>query len=181
MSDKPQILLHACCAPCTPHVLNLLSEKYKVSVFFYNPNIQPEQEYRLRENEIQDFSKHAGFKLLVGSYDERSWLDAVRGLEQEPEGGRRCDICFEFRLKAAAIKAQQLGIPFFTTTLTVSPLKNAGRVNEAGRRAQKTVEGPEFIEADFKKKDGFKISTELSKQHGFYRQNYCGCMFSKRD
>ena len=131
--NKPRILLHACCAPCSPHVINVLSADYDVSTFFYNPNIHPEEEYRLREQEILRFSEEIGFPLLFGEYEPQAWHAVVRGFEREPEGGDRCDICFRMRLERTARTAMKMDIPFFTTTLTVSPLKNADKVNAAGR------------------------------------------------
>jgi len=155
-----------------------MRELYDVTVFFYNPNIQPESEYRKREAEIAGFARTAGFELVTGEYDEPGWMEAVRGLEGEPEGGGRCRVCFRYRLERAAREAARLGCDAFTTTLSVSPHKNARVINEEGlSAAEKYKVG--FHEADFKKKEGFKISCELSAELGFYRQDYCGCMFSK--
>ena len=179
MQDKPELLLHICCAPCSPHIVNLLGEAYRVTAYFYNPNIQPEDEYRLREREIINFSKTQGFELIIGEYEPDKWNEAVRGLEEEREGGRRCEVCFRFRFEAAAREAAARGIPNVATTLTISPHKSAAQVNAAGRAAAESVAGVEFLEADFKKKDGFKITTELSRAHNFYRQDYCGCIHSK--
>jgi predicted adenine nucleotide alpha hydrolase (AANH) superfamily ATPase len=174
------ILLHICCAPCSPHVIELLSAEYgAVHGFFYNPNIHPEDEYKLREAEIRRFSDSKGIPLIVGEYDVTAWDHAVLGLENEPEGGARCDACFRMRLNAAARAARQLGIPCFITTLTVSPHKNAGKVNAAGRAAAQE-HGVTFVEKDFKKKDGFKISSRMATELGFYRQDYCGCRYSRR-
>jgi len=178
-NEKPSLLLHACCAPCSPHVLNLLEQDYSVTVLFYNPNIQPEEEYRKREEEIRRFSAERGFELIVGDYNTARWLDETRGLEGEPEGGRRCRVCFRHRLDRAAFITSQLGQDIFTTTLTVSPHKNAGVINEEGESAAKR-HGVKFLKSDFKKKDGFKISCDLSDKYGFYRQDFCGCIFSRR-
>jgi predicted adenine nucleotide alpha hydrolase (AANH) superfamily ATPase len=175
------ILLHICCAPCSPHVIDLLAREYDtVHGYFYNPNIHPESEYLLRQDEIKRFSEEKGFPLIIGAYDAPAWDAAVRGLENEPEGGARCHVCFRLRLHAAARIANELGIPYFTTTLTVSPLKNADKVNAAGRAAAADAGSATFVENNFKKKDGFKISTRLATEYGFYRQNYCGCRYSRR-
>jgi predicted adenine nucleotide alpha hydrolase (AANH) superfamily ATPase len=178
-SQQQKILLHACCAPCAPHVFNVLSENYDVTVFFYNPNLQPEAEYRAREEDMKRFARETGFELLIGEYDEAGWMEAVRGLEGEPEGGARCRICFRHRLGRAARETAERGFDLFTTTLTVSPHKNAKVINEEGAAAAQRF-GVKFLESDFKKKDGFKISGVLSGERGFYRQDYCGCLFSRR-
>jgi epoxyqueuosine reductase len=178
-SVKPKLLLHVCCAPCAPHVLKQLEEQFAVSVFFFNPNIQPEEEYRRREEEITRFSREDGFELITGEYDEEGWIDAVRGLEGEPEGGARCGICFRYRLDRTAREAAARVFDLFATTLTVSPHKNAFVINEEGRAAAER-QGTTFLEADFKKKEGFKISCQLSRERGFYRQDYCGCVFSRK-
>jgi predicted adenine nucleotide alpha hydrolase (AANH) superfamily ATPase len=178
---KPAILLHICCAPCGTHVARELSERYSVRGFFFNPNIQPEEEYRLRENEARALAEKDGFPLEAGGNSAEAWLEAVRGLEGEPEGGRRCEACYRHRLERTAAAARDNGIPFFTTTLTISPLKKASVINPIGLEAARLAgSGVQFIEADFKKKDGFKKSCALSKALGFYRQNYCGCLFSRR-
>ncbi len=177
---RTSLLLHSCCAPCTTYVYDLLEKKYDVVVFFYNPNIQPEEEYRRREEEIRRFASEKCFELIVGPYDEPGWMDAVKGFENEPEGGARCRLCFRYRLEKAAAEAARLyGIKLFTSTLSVSPHKNAKVINEEGVRAAEKYE-VEYLESDFKKRDGFKKSVELSKKHGFFRQNYCGCEFSKK-
>jgi len=180
MPDKPLLLLHICCAPCSPHALNILREEYDVRAFFYNPNIHPREEYELREKEIRDFSEKEGFPLDIGEYDDAAWRDAVRGLEAEPEGGARCDVCFAMRMRRTAFAARDCGARFFTTTLTVSPHKNTKKIFAAGHAAAEDIPGVDFVEFDFKKKDGFRISSQLSREHGFYRQNYCGCIHSRR-
>ena len=180
MSEKPLLLLHVCCAPCSPHIINLLRESYSVTAFFYNPNIHPLEEYTLRENEIRSFSEKESFPLIIGEYDDAAWFEAVRGFEEEPEGSNRCDICFRIRMERAARAAAENGAQYFATTLTVSPHKNAAKIFAAGRAAAAQFDGVEFLEMDFKKKDGYRISSELSREHGFYRQNYCGCSFSRR-
>lgn len=180
MPKKPSLLLHSCCAPCTTHVYNVLKDEYEVAVFFYNPNIQPEDEYRKREEEIKRLAAVECFEIIIGPRDEPGWLDAIKGYEEEPEGGERCRLCFRHRLEKTAAEAVRLyNIELFTTTLTVSPHKNAIMINEEGLRATDKFD-IDFLEADFKKQNGFKKSVELSKKYGFFRQNYCGCEFSRR-
>jgi epoxyqueuosine reductase len=178
--NKPSLILHACCAPCAPHIFETLSEQFDVTVFFFNPNIQPEAEYRARENEIKRFADEKGFELIAGGYDSEGWCEAVRGFEAEPEGGARCRLCFRYRLERVAREAAERGIEYFTTTLSVSPHKNARTINEEGALAAEKY-GSKFMEADFKKKNGYKISCDLSREYGFFRQDYCGCLFSRRE
>lgn len=174
------MLLHVCCAPCSTHVIESLGERFDLTCYFYNPNIWPVREYRLRLNDARRFSRLSGVPALIGSYDSDLWTSATSGLEGEPEGGRRCEICFRLRLESAAETAARLGFDLFGTTLTISPHKRAEAVNGAGRRAGKAACAP-YLEADFKKEDGFLRSVELSKTHGLYRQMYCGCRYSMRD
>lgn len=195
---KPRLLLHSCCAPCSSYVLEYLREFFRITVFYYNPNITEaeEYEYRLleekrliaeynRQVDMQDFSgmnTTAGamkIGVLEAPYDPERFLTAVRGYEDCPEGGDRCGICFAMRLEAAAKAASEGGFDFFTTTLTISPLKNAERLNEIGKRAGEKY-GVAFLPSDFKKKNGYKRSIELSRQFGLYRQDFCGCTFSKK-
>lgn len=178
-TKKEQILLHACCAPCTPHVFNVLSEQFEVILFFFNPNIQPKDEYELRKAEIARYSELNRIKLITGDYEVEEWEKAVAGHEEDPEGGGRCEICYKFRLKKTAREAEKNNIGNLTTTLSISPHKNAGTINRIGNdiAAQK---GINFFEADFKKKNGFRISCEISKEYGFFRQSYCGCLYSRR-
>ena len=177
---KRKLLLHICCAPCSTHVIDVLSRDYEVTGFFYNPNIHPDEEYRRRLREAIRYAKIAGVELITGDYDPERWFEAVKGLEGEPEGGRRCRICFEMRLERTAQVARERGFEVFTTTLSVSPHKKADVINEVGRLVAER-HGLEFLEADFKKKGGFERSVKLSKQYGLYRQNYCGCIFSLRE
>jgi predicted adenine nucleotide alpha hydrolase (AANH) superfamily ATPase len=176
---KKKLLLHTCCAPCSPHVVDLLSREFEVSAFFYNPNIHPLKEYALRLKEIKEFSRKQSVELIVGEYDSDRWFGRVEGMEQEKEGGRRCQVCFRMRLEKTALVAQGKGFHYFTTTLSVSPHKNAQIINQIGRDLQ-GIADVAFYEADFKKRDGFRKSCELSKKHGFYRQNYCGCIYSQK-
>ena len=165
---KPALLLHSCCAPCSSYVMEYLREHFRITVFYYNPNITSEEEYsyRLSEEECP--------------YDPENYLEAVKGYEECPEGGERCGICFEMRLRKTAQAAREGGFDCFTTTLTISPLKNAARLNEIGERVGAEY-GVDFLPSDFKKKNGYKRSIELSRQFSLYRQNFCGCAFSKRD
>lgn len=180
MGGKPKLLLHVCCAPCVPHVAALLGEEYAVTLYFFNPNIHPETERVRRLEELRRYAEGAELTLIEGPEGEEDWRRAVKGLEGEPEGGARCAVCFRLRLDETAREAALRKIPHFTTTLTVSPHKNAKVVNAAGRAAGQGT-GAEFLERDFKKRDGYRISCDESKKLGFYRQHYCGCEFSRRD
>lgn len=183
MSDtkQTQLLLHACCAPCVTHPVRLLSETCELTVYFYNPNIHPKTEYEARKDEILRLGGKWGFEVITGEYDAYAWFEAVRGHEDDPEGGERCAICYRYRLQKTAACALERGFDLFATTLSISPLKKAGRINEIGKKIQ-TETGITYFEADFKKKEGFKISCQLSKDERLYRQDYCGCIFSqKRD
>ena len=172
-----KLLLHICCAPCSTEVIERLSTGYRVTGFFYNPNIHPKREHEKRRMELLGFSKSQGFRVLQGGYDLKEWFELVRGLEKEPEGGMRCEVCFRMRLEKAAKTAKELGFDAFTTTLTISPHKDSEAINRIGAELEERY-GVGFLAADFKKKDGFKKSVELSKKHGLHRQSYCGCVFS---
>ena len=176
---KEKLLLHTCCAPCSPYVIELLQNEFEVSAFFYNPNIHPPEEYQLRLEEMKQFCRNIGVELITGSYDVKKWFQITKGMENEKEGGKRCELCFKMRLDKSAGTAQKNYFQHFATTLTVSPHKNAAVINRLGRELQKKYPVT-FYEADFKKSDGFKKSCELGKKHGFYRQNYCGCIYSQR-
>lgn len=177
-SPPKKLLLHICCAPCSSGVVPELKEGYQVTGFFYNPNIDDSYEYELRRDEMEKFAEVLGIPLIEGSYDVEKWREAIRGLEDEPERGRRCEICFRMRLLETARIADREGFDLFCTTLTLSPLKNAGMVNRAGNEVQENFNSS-YLPSDFKKKDGYKKSLERSKEHNLYRQNYCGCNFSK--
>ncbi|MCD8090867.1 MAG: epoxyqueuosine reductase QueH [Clostridiales bacterium] len=180
----PRLLLHACCAPCSSHCLDYLSEYFDITVFYYNPNIYPEREYRKRVSEIKRFLGEIPLKnkvrLLEGEYEPRCFFGAVKGLEDIKEGGERCFACFRLRLKEAAKAAAEGGFDFFTTTLTISPLKNAAKLNEIGFEEGEKA-GVSWLPSDFKKKNGYKHSIELSAKYNLYRQDYCGCVFSQRE
>ena len=203
-NKRPTLLLHACCAPCSSAVLERLTAAFDVTVLFYNPNIAPEAEYEKRAAElarlIREMPAAQGVQMVCAPYDAKEFLDAVRGLEQVPEGGERCErcfrlrlgridivdrksvrfVCYRLRLEAAARYAKANGFDYFTTTLSISPLKNAAKLNEIGE-ALAAQYGVAHLPADFKKKEGYKRSIELSRAYGLYRQDFCGCVFSKRE
>ena len=180
----PKLLLHACCAPCSSYCLEYLSQYFEIGVLYYNPNISPASEYEKRINELKRLVEQMPMKnkvtVIDGRYVPSEFHDAVKGLEKEPEGGARCMVCYELRLREAALYAKQLGFDYFTTTLTISPLKSSKKINDIGQRLQEEY-GVKFLPSDFKKKEGFKRSIQLSQEYNLYRQNYCGCEFSKRE
>lgn len=171
-----RLLIHACCAPCSAGVIERLHE-HELCLYFYNPNIHPEREYETRLADAERYARALALPFSKGAYDRKAWLESIRGLEQEPENGRRCIACYRHRLDHAARYARDNGFDAFTTTLTISPHKNASEINAAGEGAGIKHSIP-FLARDFKKKDGFRRSVELSRSHGLYRQHYCGCEFS---
>ncbi len=180
----PKLFLHSCCAPCSSYVLEYLSSYFDITDFYYNPNISPETEYHMRSEELSRFieefpSKHS-ITFLEGAYEPEKFYEAVKGLENEREGGERCRVCFELRLEEAARMAASMEMDYFTTTLTISPLKNAPLLNEIGQEMGLKY-GVTYLPSDFKKRNGYKRSTELSREYNLYRQDYCGCVFSKRE
>ena len=181
-SEVPSLLLHACCAPCSSYCLEYLSGIFKITVFFYNPNITEEKEYEKRVEEekrlIMSMPTVHPVSFIEGRYRPEEFFAAAKGLEREPEGGARCEQCFKLRLREAARVGAERGFDYFTTSLTISPLKNAPLLNEVGEQAGKEY-GIRFLNSDFKKKNGYKRSIELSAEYGLYRQNYCGCVFSR--
>ena len=180
--NVPTLLLHSCCAPCSTYVLEYLSEYFSITVFYYNPNIFPEEEFikRIQEQDmlIQKLPVKHEIKLIAGNYDSERFYEMAKGLEQVPEGGERCFKCYELRLRETAKLAKAGEYDYFTTTLSISPLKNAQKLNEIGERLAEEY-GLHYLCSDFKKKNGYKRSTELSKEYGLYRQDYCGCVYSK--
>lgn len=182
--ETPSLLLHACCAPCSSYVLEYLSRYFKISILYYNPNIFPETEYEKRKSELSRLISQMPLKnpvtLLPCEYDNSVFAEITRGLEDVPEGGERCMRCFRLRLEKAAETARKLGFDYFTTTLSISPLKNAEALNSIGEEAGKKA-GVRHLPADFKKKDGYKRSLILSQEYSLYRQNYCGCVYSKAE
>ena len=177
----PGLLIHSCCAPCSSYVLEYLSEYFKITVFYYNPNIYPESEYTKRILEQQKLIRDMRFRypvsFLAGKYDKEKFYKMAEGMEDLKEGGARCMKCYELRLSETARQAAVGGFDYFTTTLSISPLKNAQKLNEIGERLGREY-GVEYLMSDFKKKNGYKRSIELSKEYGLYRQDYCGCEFS---
>lgn len=179
----PRLLLHSCCAPCSSYVLEYLSEYFEITVFYYNPNIFPESEYAKRVKEQQELirkmpTKHS-VSFIAGEYDPKRFYAMAEGKEEVKEGGIRCFGCYRLRLEETAKIAKQGNYDYFTTTLTISPLKNAEKLNEIGLELAEEF-GIPYLVSDFKKKNGYKRSIELSNQYGLYRQNYCGCEFSQR-
>ena len=179
----PRLLLHVCCAPCSSYCLEYLSQYFEITVYYYNPNISIKEEYEHRLNEEKRLVSQMPFKnpvtVIEGAYEPREFFDTVKGLENEPEGGKRCEKCFELRLSSAAKLAADRGFDYFTTTLTISPLKNAELLNTIGAYEAERY-GVSWLYSDFKKREGYKRSIELSREYDLYRQNYCGCVFSSR-
>lgn len=185
-TEGKTLFLHCCCAPCSSYVLEYLGNYFSITVFYYNPNITDEAEYRKRVEEekrlIQAFNQEKKCKYPIrfeeGEYDKDLFFEAIKGHEKDPEGGGRCGICFEIRLREAALLAARGGYDYFTTSLTISPLKNAERLNSIGEKCAAEYQVA-FLPSDFKKKNGYKRSIELSKEYHLYRQNYCGCVYSR--
>lgn len=177
----PRLLLHSCCAPCSSYVLEYLSEYFEITVFYYNPNIFPESEYtkRILEQQmlIHDMKVKHPVSFLAGSNERDRFYEIAAGLEHLKEGGERCFKCYELRLEEAAKVAKEGEFDYFTTTLSISPMKNAEKLNEIGKQVGDKY-GISYLQSDFKKKNGYKRSIELSKEFGLYRQDYCGCEFS---
>ena len=180
----PSLLLHSCCGPCSSYVLEYLSRYFAITVFYYNPNIYPPEEYEHRVKEPQRYIAECTFdhpvQFVAGDYEPELFYDAVRTLEDCPEGGERCFVCYRLRLAEAAKLADELGCDYFTTTLSISPHKNAAKLNEIGEELAGITKA-RHLPSDFKKRGGYKRSVELSAEHGMYRQDYCGCVFSKRE
>lgn len=178
----PRLLLHACCAPCSSAVLEYLSQYFAITLLYYNPNIAPLEEYQKREAELRRLISQMKFthpvELLPCQYDGQAFVQAARGLEGEPEGGKRCEACFRLRLRYAAQEAARLRFDYYTTTLSISPMKNAPLLNQLGEEIGREF-GVAHLPSDFKKKDGYKRSVQLSKEYDLYRQDYCGCAFSR--
>lgn len=186
MTTPPRLMLHSCCAPCSSYVLEYLRRYFEITVFYYNPNISMESEYQKRVAEqkrlIEAYNQltDSGYPIAVieGDYEPEAFYEIAKGLEQCPEGGARCFACYELRLRKTAELAKRLEQDYFATTLTISPLKNAAKLNEIGERLAEEYQIP-WLPSDFKKKNGYKRSIELSAEYGLYRQNYCGCVYSR--
>lgn len=180
--ETPTLFLHACCAPCSSYVLEYLSNYFKITLFYYNPNISPAEEYQKRVAEVQRLIAELPVKNAVqfqeGKYDPEAFFALAKGHEQEAEGGERCFACYALRMNEAAQLAKAGDFDYFTTTLSISPYKNAQKLNEIGAAMQKEY-GVKYLYSDFKKKNGYRRSVELSNEYSLYRQDYCGCMFSR--
>jgi len=183
-NEVPKLLLHSCCAPCSSYCLNYLAEFFEITIFYYNPNIAPKQEYENRVKEqirlIHEMPVRHSVSFAEGKYDTGRFYEMARGLEEEPEGGIRCEGCYRLRQREAAVYAKENGFDYFTTTLSVSPRKDAQKLNEIGLQLAAEYQIP-YLVSDFKKKDGYLKSIQLSKKYHLYRQNYCGCVFSKTE
>lgn len=185
-NSAPSLFLHSCCAPCSSYVLEYLCRYFRITVFYFNPNISISEEYRKRVAEqkrliaaYNEEKKGYPISVVEGDYEPERFFAAVKGLEACPEGGERCFLCYELRLRETAMRASEGHFDYFTTTLTISPLKNAEKLNEIGQ-AMAAEYGIAWLPSDFKKKDGYKRSVALSAQYGLYRQDYCGCVYSRK-
>lgn len=182
LNYTPSLLIHSCCAPCSSYALEYLSSFFNITVLYYNPNISPKDEYEYRKAEqirlINEKNWDNQVSFLDCDYDNNVFEKAVQNLKNEPEGGKRCNVCFLLRLEKTAQAAKEKGFDFFTTTLTISPLKNEQLINQIGKKLAEKY-GVEYLFSDFKKKNGYKRSIELSKEFNLYRQNFCGCIYSK--
>ena len=181
---RPTLLLHACCAPCASYVLEYLSKHFEITLLFYNPNISPKEEFLFREAELKrligEMPLPSQINILTEPYDANEFYSIAKGLEPLSEGGERCKRCYRLRLNRTADIAKKLGFDYFSTTLSISPYKNAEWLNTIGEEEGLAV-GIKYLFSDFKKKNGYKRSCELSEQYGLYRQDYCGCEFSKAE
>ncbi|MDP2812768.1 MAG: epoxyqueuosine reductase QueH [bacterium] len=176
---KPKLLLHSCCAPCSIYVIEKLAQQFKITVFFYDPNVHPRKEYILRRDEMKNYAKKIGLDFEEGDYQTKDWFDKAQGLESEPEKGRRCEMCFDLRLSKTAVKARVEEYDAFATVLSISPHKDYQQISVIGNKLAHQF-GINFLDRDWKKKNGFKIATKMSKEQNFYRQDYCGCIYSKK-
>ncbi|MDO4460361.1 MAG: epoxyqueuosine reductase QueH [Clostridia bacterium] len=182
--EVPKLMLHGCCAPCSSYCLEYLSRYFDITLLFYNPNISSEEEYFKREEEVKrlisELPANHPIKFLSVGYDTDEFEEIAKGLEDIPEGGARCFKCYELRMKKAAELAKEKEFDYFTTTLSISPLKNSQKINEIGQKLEGDFE-VKHLPSDFKKKEGYKRSIELSHEYNLYRQNFCGCRFSKSE
>lgn len=181
---KPRLLIHSCCAPCSSYVLEYLSAFFEITVLYYNPNIYPEEEFLKRLDEqrrlCREMPQLGAVEVLDFGYNPTEFYEAAKGLENEKEGGARCEKCFRLRLLKTAQIAKEKGFDYFTTTLSISPLKDEQKLNEIGKELAEEI-GVSYLYSDFKKKNGYKRSIELSREYNLYRQNYCGCVFSQKN
>lgn len=176
---RPSMLLHTCCAPCSTYVLELLREVFDLTLYFYDPNIHPREEYETRRDEMKEYARKFSLSFVEGPYEVERWFEVTRGHDEDKEGTERCFICYEMRLREAARFARDNSFTWFGTVLSISPHKNAQKINEIGRSLA-TEYGVAYLSADFKKREGFKRSIALSRENGLYRQDYCGCVYSRR-
>lgn len=181
---KPRLLIHSCCAPCSSYTLEYLSEYFEITVFYYNPNIYPLEEFEKRFNEQKRFIEEMSFlnkvNLIRGEYLYDEFEQIAKGLENVHEGGERCFKCYRLRIEKTAKLAKEMGFDYFCTTLSISPLKNSQKINEIGFDLE-NIYSVKWLPSDFKKREGYKRSIELSKKYNLYRQNFCGCVYSKRE
>ena len=179
----PTLLIHSCCAPCSSYVLEYLSKYFYITIYYYNPNLDSIEEFEKRANEqirlINEMNLEKTVKCIIEKYDNNEFEDAINGLRDEIEGGSRCFKCYQLRLEQTCKYAKMNNFDYFTTTLSISPYKNSAKLNEIGETLQEKY-GVNYLYADFKKKDGYKRSIELSKKYNLYRQDYCGCIYSKK-
>lgn len=182
LNEKKRLLLHSCCAPCSSYVITYLTNYFDITILYYNPNISPYEEYIKRKNEqiklIKEIKTKNNIDILDCDYDNDIYNTLIKGLENEPERGNRCTVCYQMRIEKTAILARENKYDYFCTTLSVSPYKNSDLINEIGKNLEKKY-CVKWLYSDFKKKDGYKKSIELSKEYNLYRQNYCGCIYSK--
>lgn len=178
---KKRLLIHSCCGPCSSSVLEFLNDYFKIDIYYYNPNITIDEEYHQRLEEQKEMVDKMGYdiKIYEGKYDvKKDFFEKIKGHENDHEGGARCQICYDIRIKETAEHAKNLGYDFFSTVLSISPMKNVNWINEIGEKYEK-IYGVKFLNADFKKKNRYLRSIELSKKYNMYRQEYCGCIYSK--
>ena len=180
----PSVLLHSCCAPCSSHVIDLLTDYFDITILYYNPNIEPYEEYKKRKEEeirfINEYPSKNKLTIIDCDHENDIFHECIKGLEEEKEGGARCIKCYHLRLDKTAKIASELSFDYFATTLTVSPLKNSEKLNQIGEYLSK-IYGVKYLYSDFKKKEGYKHSIELAKEYNLYRQDYCGCIYSKQE
>lgn len=183
--NNPKLLIHSCCAPCSSYVLEYLSQHFDITLLYYNPNISPKSEFEYRVSELKrlvsEMPLDKEINIEIPEYNDREFYDEVKGMEDIPEGGERCFKCYEIRLRKAIKYAKENGFEYFTTTLSISPYKNAEKMNEIGERLAGEYGVVKWLPSDFKKKNGYKRSIELSRIYNLYRQDYCGCVYSKAE
>ena len=180
LAERPRLLLHSCCAPCSSYVLEYLAPYFRLELFYYNPNIAPEQEYQKRLWEQKKIAERLQIPVLEEAYRPQDFYDMARGMEDATEGGIRCKACYRLRLRKTAQLAREREVDYFCTTLSISPLKDAQAINVIGREEGEQA-GVRWLPSDFKKRGGYQRSIELAREYGLYRQNYCGCLFSRRE